>query len=162
MNDDGLVQCVIGVDPGYKHSAFVALSNGRVLSHKIMPNDELVALLKYRMPTPGTTVVVEQFEGMGMAVGREVMETIWWSGRFFEAWPGARARVTRREVKLHLCGLARAKDSNVRQALIDRFGPDKETAIGKKSAPGPLYGVKADEWAALAVAVTWWDVTRTG
>ena len=38
---------------------------------------------------------------------------------------------------------------------IDKFGGSKETAIGKKANPGPLYGVKKDIWAALAVAVTW-------
>jgi len=55
-------------------------------------------------------------------------------------------------VKLHLCGSARAKDTNIRQALIDRYGGS--AAIGKKAAPGPLYGVSKDVWSALAVAVT--------
>ena len=66
----------------------------------------------------------------------------------------APSMVYRHEVKLHLCGSARAKDANVRQALIDRFGPGKELAIGRKAAPGPLYGMTGDCWAALGVAVT--------
>ncbi len=63
------------------------------------------------------------------------------------------------DVKLHLCGNARAKDTNIRQALIDRFGgiEGKSKAVGTKKAPGPLYGCKSHMWAALAVAVTWWD-----
>jgi hypothetical protein len=62
--------------------------------------------------------------------------------------------VFRRDVKLHLCDSPRAKDGNVRQALLDRLGPQ-----GTKKAPGPTYGVKSHEWAALAVAVYGWDMT---
>ena len=58
---------------------------------------------------------------------------------------------------MHLCGHPRAKDPNIRQALLDRFGPGREKALGTKKAPGALYGIKGDEWAALAVAITWWD-----
>ena len=53
---------------------------------------------------------------------------------------------------MHFCNSVQAKDGNIRQALIDRFG-GKEGAIGKKKTPGPLYGVHAHEWPALAVAV---------
>ncbi len=41
---------------------------------------------------------------------------------------------------------------NIRQALIDRFGPP-----GKKKAPGATYGLSGDMWSALAVAVTFTD-----
>jgi hypothetical protein len=58
-------------------------------------------------------------------------------------------------VKLHLCGSSRAKDPNVRTALLDRFGG--AGAKGTKAAPGPLYGIAADLWSALAIAVTWTD-----
>jgi hypothetical protein len=27
--------------------------------------------------------------------------------------------------------------------------------MGRKAAPGPLYGITGDAWSALAVAVTW-------
>jgi hypothetical protein len=57
-------------------------------------------------------------------------------------------------VKLHLCNSPRAKDGNVRQALIDRVGPQ-----GTKKGQGPTYGIKSHEWAALAVAVYGWDKT---
>jgi hypothetical protein len=66
-----------------------------------------------------------------------------------EVAEGRAELVFRRDVKLHLCGSARAKDPNIRQALLDRFGP-----VGTKKAPGPLYGVKSHIWSALAVAVT--------
>jgi hypothetical protein len=60
-------------------------------------------------------------------------------------------------VKMHLCGNTRAKDGNIRQALLDRFGPGKAIACGTKKQPGPLYGVSKDVWQALALAVTWSD-----
>jgi hypothetical protein len=54
-----------------------------------------------------------------------------------------------------------AKDANIRQALIDRFGGSKEAAIGTIKRQGPLYGVKGHEFAALAVAVTWIETRST-
>ena len=91
-----------------------------------------------------------------MAVGAEVFETVYWIGRFAERaiqLDHAAERVFRRDVKLHLCGNSRAKDANIRQALIDRYG-GKEQAIGRKASQGPLYGLSGDCWSALAVAVT--------
>jgi hypothetical protein len=75
-----------------------------------------------------------------------------WIGRFIEAWDGPHQLVYRKDVTLHLCNSPRAKDPHIRASLIDRFGG--EGAIGRKAAPGPLYGVKSHAWAALAVAVT--------
>ena len=60
-------------------------------------------------------------------------------------------------VCMSICKNNRAKDVNVRQALIDMFpklGGGKTPQIGTKSSPGPLYGVSNDVWAALAVGVT--------
>lgn len=103
-------------------------------------------------------LAVEMVASYGMPVGAEVFETCVMAGRFIERWlvdcaHDAPAYVYRREVKLHICNSAKAKDANVRQALIDRYG-GKEKAIGKKATPGPLYGISGDCWAALGVAIT--------
>ena len=111
------------------------------------------------------TLAVEMVESFGMAVGKEVFETVFWVGRFCQAWePNDWHRVYRKEVKIHLCRSHRAKDGNIRQALIDRFsdGRGKDVAIGKKANPGPLFGVSADSWSALAVAVTYAETIATG
>jgi hypothetical protein len=46
----------------------------------------------------------------------------------------------------------RAKDANVRQAILDRFG-GKDKAIGKKGCYGPLRSIKSHLWSALAIAL---------
>jgi hypothetical protein len=109
----------------------------------------------------GGDLAIEMIASYGMPVGREVFETCVWIGRAAETYDdqwrsydgGEQIReaefVFRRDVKLHLCGNARAKDSNVRQALIDLFG-----APGTKANPGGTYLVKSHAWAALGVAAT--------
>ncbi len=149
---------IYGLDPGTTQSALVAYDSE---SHWSMPdyfigNDAMLELCyRIRRMRPHAILVIEQIESMGMAVGKETFETVFWSGRFFEAWGANATRLTRRAVKLHLCGSMRAKDANIRQALLDKFGGD--SAIGKKATPGPLYGLHGHGFAALAVAVTWWE-----
>lgn len=99
-------------------------------------------------------LVVEMMRARGMPFSNEEMRTLVWLGRFIEAWGGEYREIYRQDVKLHLCGSAKARDANIRAALIDRFG-GKDRAIGCKRAPGPLYAVKADAWSALALAATY-------
>jgi hypothetical protein len=141
-----------GLDPGTTQSALVWASltpvEGGILSNQVV----LESLRAESMYLPGV-LVIEQIEGMGMAVGREVFETVCWAGRFCEAWESHAwpvVWVTRRAVKLHLCGTSRAKDTNVRQALLDRYGGKAATKKG-----GPLFGMKSHLWSALALAVTY-------
>lgn len=147
---------VVAVDPGHVQSAYVVMEGGtvpRVLEHGLVPNADLVDLLMAGS-LGGTVLAVEQIQGMGMAVGAEVFETCVWTGRFVQAWaPEPYVRIPRRWVKQHLCGLDRAKDANIRVAILDRFGG--AAARGTKAAPGPLYGVKADIWSAVAVGLTY-------
>lgn len=152
---------VIGLDPGTNESAFVIYDGERVTDMEIAPNAEILGWMKGCRPRKGEAwapLAIEQFESFGMAVGREVFQTVFWSGRFAEAYADGThfAQVTRRTVKLHLCFSARATDANIRTALIDRFG-GPEKAVGTKKAPGPLFGVKSHLWAALAIAVTYYD-----
>ena len=145
---------IVAIDPGTERSALVEIHwpSMKVIRAVIEPNAEILELLKYRLQWE--QVVIEMIASYGMPVGAEVFETCVWIGKFLE-WSGPNAaRLYRREVKLELCGSPRAKDANVRQALIDIYGPGKEKAIGLKKTPGPLFGFKADMWAALGVAVT--------
>ena len=144
---------IIGLDPGTLQSAVVVWDGQRVLDRELMENEALRQwLLDYPDLWP-TKLVIEQIESYGMAVGVTTFETVFWSGRFAEAWnPRVWDRMTRGEVKLHWCHTKKAKDTNIRTALLDRFG-----APGTRKAPGLLYGLRSHHWAALALAVAWAD-----
>ena len=152
---------VIGVDPGPTQSAFVVWDGERVMDKGIASN----RWIRGYLPSYGNQLVVihskvvvfEQVESFGMAVGRDVFETVFETGRMFQVVARVAQRLSRKAVKMHLCHSMRAKDSNIRAALIDRFGGSKAAAIGLKKTPGPLYGVRSHEWSALALAVTWFD-----
>lgn len=152
---------IVAIDPGPEKSAFVAYDGSRPVWFDKISNDQLLKNIEDRRGMANCEMlVIEQIAAMGMAVGAEVFETCFWSGRFAQAWAGEFDRVKRHAVKMHLCGNMKAKDANIRQAIIDKFGPGKEAAIGRKASPGPLYGMSGDCWAALAVAITWWETRR--
>ncbi len=152
---------VLGIDPGFEQSALVVLDGALVLAHEIINNDVVLTRLERPVssfsPFGIDVLVIEQIAMGGMIAGAEVFETCYWTGRFVERWAGKWARLKRKDVKMHLCGQVNAKDANIRQALIDRFGPSKQKAIGTAKTPGPLHGIASHEWAALAVAVTYHD-----
>ena len=141
---------ILAIDPGPVISAHVVWDGREILDMGISDNYELLALVGG--DNAAEELVIEQVCSYGMAVDASVFETVFWSGRFAEAWLGNFHRLPRMDVKMHLCHNSRAKNSNVRQALIDRLG-----VCGTKPNPGPLYGVKSHLWAALALAVTWID-----
>jgi len=155
---------LISIDPGSEQSAYVryCLVADTPIAAGIEPNAAILKTLHAISRAPGYMLAVEMIASYGMPVGKTVFDTCLWIGRFIEAWGGPYELVYRKDVKMHLCGTTRAKDSNVRQSLIDRFGPGKAKAIGLKKTPGPLYGFKADMWAALAVAVTFADLHELG
>ena len=155
---------VLAIDPGYEQSAWLVYNPATrgIRSFAITPNERLVRELRAELSADVEAVAIEKIESYGMAVGREVFDTVWWAGRFAEAvHPTPTYQVPRREVKLELCADSRAKDANIRVALLDRFG-GVDAAVGRKATPGPLYGVSRDVWSALAVAVTWAARPRGG
>ena len=149
---------VLAIDPGTNESAYVLWNGQKPLLFGIVSNEEMFERLTTFATIPDAPLlVIEKVESYGMAVGAETFETVHWSGRFHQYWNdiGGRCEVTmlgRKAVKLHLCNTTTAKDPNIRQALIDRFG-----GPGVKKCPGVLYGVSKHVWAALAVAVTHHD-----
>jgi hypothetical protein len=103
---------------------------------------------------------IEMMTSYGKRVGNSVFRTCVWIGKFeqalspkFETYEVFR----KRDVCVWICRDTHAKDKDVRQALIDRYG-----APGTKKNPGILYGVANDVWSALAIALTYDEKYRNG
>lgn len=78
-------------------------------------------------------LVIEMIASYGMAVGQTVFETCVWIGRFVQQidYIGKKySYIYRKDEKMNICNNMKAKDSNIRQALIDRFGE-----VGTKKNP---------------------------
>jgi hypothetical protein len=152
----------LGIDPGPVESAFVwwdAVAE-RVIRLESIPVFKLDSITIGPLLKGVDCVSIEWIECFGMAVGQETFRTVagigWFASLLYDRTWSLRL-VPRRAVKMHLCNSMRAKDANVRQALIDRFGP-----VGTKKQPGKLYGVATHYWAALGVAVYSADVFDPG
>lgn len=143
---------LLAIDPGNVQTAWVLFEDGAPVSMGIDANCDLVL-------RDADHLAIEYMRPRGMPTSQEEMDTQFWAGRFVESFCHYKecwTPIGRGEVKMHVCGSMRAKDKNVRQAIIDRFG-GKEKAIGKKKTPGVLYGAHDDLWSALAIGVTWLD-----
>ena len=141
---------ILAIDPGTEVSGWCVWDGG-IVAHGVDCNRDVRAMVGFN--TQGAqALALEMVASYGMPVGAEVFRTVWWAGRFAEVWIAAGRpeprEVFRKDVKLHHCHSARAKDANVRQALIDRLGPK-----GTKKQPGPTYGISSHVWPALAVAL---------
>lgn len=152
---------ILAIDPGNEQSAYMYFEDGKIVEFSIMPNSNMLHII----PQFGRAehLAIEMVASYGMAVGKTVFETCLWIGRFTQRWVEVHGeetwtKVYRKDVKMHLCNSMRAKDANIRQALLDRYpatGGGKTPQIGTKKEPGPLYGVSKDVWAALGVAITY-------
>ena len=150
---------IFSIDPGTDLSAFTLYCSAekKVVQWAKLPNEDLLcAILNHEFHYSAASV--ERVACYGMAVGKEVFSTCFWTGKFLLALAmksGEYFRghepllIERREVKIHLCNSMKAKDGNIRQAVIDLIGPQ-----GSKRQPGPTYGVAGDGWASLALAIT--------
>lgn len=158
---------ILALDPGNVKSGYVLTHLGEIAEKGIESNAEVLEFIDC-YAGKGCGLAVETVAAYGMAVGKTVFQTCFWTGRFVQVAIVGGCRdlraVYRKNVKLHLCNSLRAKDANVRQAIIDRHpatGGGSIPQIGTKSKPGPLYGVSSHLWAALGVAITaretWWD-----
>ncbi len=156
---------ILAIDPGPAFSAYAILDeNLHPQEFNKLPNCEILDMVDAVANDNSTYskgewhYAIEMVASYGMAVGKEVFETCVWVGRFTQtAIPLKAEYVYRKDVKINLCGSMKAKDGNIRQALIDRFG-----VVGVKKAPGWFYGVSKDVWSAIAVGVTYHDLHIKG
>lgn len=163
---------LLAIDPGTTESAYVIFDGRLPLRFGKVANWNLLKMISDDVDFLACRQAVIEMVGhygTGMSVGKEIFETCVWIGRFKQAWYSTLGDdvneivdaevVLRATVKTHICGTVKANDSNIRAALIDRYG-GKENAVGNKKTPGPLWGVSKDVWSALAIAVTWFEMQK--
>lgn len=145
------MSAILAIDPGTTHSGWViALPDGTPTDSGVSINHEIIDMIRGHVGP----IAIERIVSYGMPIGAETLETVEWIGRFWQAAGADRTRlIPRKEVGKHVCNDGRAKDPNIRQGLINRWG-GKALAVGTVKKPGPLYGIKSHAWPALGVAVT--------
>lgn len=140
---------ILAIDPGTSVSAWVIYDNESkaILDFGQQRNEEL----RYVIRSKGAEhLVIEMIKSYGNVMGDSVIETCVWIGRFIEMWGGGEyyTLLPRKSVVTQICNNPRGKDSNVRQALLDKFGKVK------------CAGIKNDMWSALAVAVAYDELLK--
>ena len=161
---------LLAIDPGDVYSAFcfIDMETYKPLYFDKVKNDDMFDLIdiyieKYKYDNSFSLhVACEMISSYGMPVGKSVFETCvligaikMYMGIFYSTRVDY---IYRKDEKLCICGQVKAKDSNIRQALIDRFAKfDFKNGKGTKKEPDWFFGFKADVWAAYCVGVTWID-----
>lgn len=157
---------VFAIDPGNEYSAWCIMTDKyELLDFDKQPNSDVMNTMLFRLKnTPAIDyVVIERMMNYSNNVGQSVFLTCEWIGRFSQE-AGKCVPVDylfRKDEKMYLCQTMKANDSAIRHALIDRFARhDMQFGRGTKKDPDFFYGVKADEWSAIAIACTFLDMQK--
>lgn len=143
--ESNYMKTVIGIDPGNKETAIVVIDNGKIIGHYYHDNETALQIIKPWRDTR-SHIYCEMIASYGMPVGKSIFDTCLFIGRIIQAVPETKL-ITRNVVKNCICHSSKAKDANIRQALIDIYGEQ-----GTKKNQGGTFGISGDKWAALAVA----------
>ena len=108
-------QMILAIDPGAEQSGWIVVAEEpfAVLDKGTEDNYDLMERVQNHLGPAWGRLVIEMVESYGMPVGRDVFRTVLWIGRFIQVWgdDSTVSEITRREVKLSLCGSSRAKDA---------------------------------------------------
>lgn len=150
---------ILAIDVGTTETGYCLIDKEtyKPLKFGKISNEELLKIVKEK---EYDELVYEEFQSYGMPIGVSTITSITWNGRYIQSALDREKKVSfvyRKDEKMNLCHSMKAKDSNIRQALIDRFGE-----VGVKKSPGFFYGFKKDIWAAFAVGCTYLDKQKEG
>lgn len=158
-------EILLAIDPGDVQSAFVFMDMETYKPLYFAKDDNSIVLgdiIEYVRENEVKNVAIEMIASYGMGVGKTVFETCVWIGRFSERLELRGCNVDyiyRQDEKMNICKSMKAKDANIRIALVDRFAQfDRKSGKGTKKNPDWFYGFSADCWAAYAVGTTWLDI----
>lgn len=165
---------IVAIDPAPKESAFVLVDpiTLEVYDKGILKNEVLIqrkdlgfgCINLFPQDFHHYELAIERVRSMGQVAGNSLFDTSEWIGRFEQAFVGEVTKIPRIQIKVLLCGKAGARDSDVREAVLQRYqqqidndvlmpGGGKNPIQGTKSKPGPLYGIKTHLWQALGAAL---------
>ena len=126
----------IGIDPGSTHSAWATLIGPSDVVTRECDNAEMSATLFGWGKRSHFILGIEYIDGSyGPSFGKDHCQTLFWSGRFAEAWSRGGGKeatlLTRSTVFTRVTGQRKASDAVLRQAIIDLWGGD-EALKGRK------------------------------
>ena len=148
---------VLSIDTGTTESAYAVMNyhkQERLVEFGKIHNDAMIDKI-INLSSKINFVCYEEFASYGMPIGQTTMKSIWWNGYFCAICEKSNLPfypVLRKDVKMHICQTMKAKDANIRQAIIDKYGEP-----GTKKNPGMLYGASKDVWSAIAINLTFND-----
>ena len=156
---------VYAIDPGNIQSAMCIIdaTTLKPISAIIAENESLRHHIIHDIRLEeGDEVAIEALQSYGNLIGKSVLDTAVWIGRFYEMFlrkypvkGSSPTFVYRMEEKMHICNDSKAGDPNIRRALIDRFCThDYRTGKGTAKKPDWFHGFSKDMWAAYAVGLT--------
>ena len=165
---------ILAIDPGTVDSGYV-LANAHTLRPiqfgKVNNHDLIDIMIDIFEGNKGKQfdVAIEMLASYGMPVGRDVLETAVWIGRFHQKVSDYKVLrpnlinrlrwIYRQDEKLNLCHSPKANDATIKHALIDRFAyGEPNYGKGSKKSKGWFYGFSKDVWQAYAVLVTFHDM----
>ena len=156
---------IIAIDPGSVESGYVIMEGYKPIDFGKIRNTELLNKIFHMDIDSGKhpeAMAIEMIASYGKPVGKDVFETCVWIGDFRNEFRrticGQFELVYRMEEKMMICHDSKAKDPNIRQALIDRFADhDFKNGKGTKDNPDWFYGFRKDVWMAYAVGVVYLD-----
>lgn len=125
---------ILAIDPGNIESAYcvIDIETYKPLYFEKVENEYLKSWI-YTHDNLFDELVIEMVASYGMPVGETVFQTCVWIGRFVQQIDEIGKKynyIYRKDEKINICHSMKAKDSNIRQALIDRFG-----IVGTKKNP---------------------------
>ncbi len=139
---------ILAIDPGNTDSGWITyyLDDDSIQSGGLLANEDM---LKKIQSLRGFLdhMVVEMIADNGRS-DDSLFETAFWAGRFVDRSKLPHTKIYRYEVKQHLTGSVTTGDSDVRKALLGRFGKEQTK------------NCKRDVWQALGLAVTFADYIR--
>ena len=152
---------ILGIDTGTFETGWVIYDSVKheVIEKGINGNQGFKDLIK---DLDFDFAAIEGIQSYGMPMGQDTIDTVVWLGRYIECIEsfGKQSKLLykKRNINKTICNSNKAKDSNIRQAIIDMFPPSgggKTPQIGTSKDQGLLYGIKSHMWAALAVSLTY-------